>query len=206
MNYIYDIILNFNEEIYDFYEWNSGDNITHIRKIPILRINTLNLKDIKDNYIVFDDDFLLKIKNKTEIFSGRTIKNLEYSFLVSDGLEVIAISIKNKKNKYSKLILNEESEVLEVVNRIKESEIAYQIINTRDKDEFKTRKEKEIYNYVLKEIKKLEKENNLDKLKYISYECFSKKIDGDIYEYLNEKLEENYLKLYKIFKLIHVNK
>ena len=34
MNYIYDILLNFKNKLYDFYDWNINDDITHIRKIP----------------------------------------------------------------------------------------------------------------------------------------------------------------------------
>jgi len=206
MNYIYDILLNFNEEIYDFYEWNTNDEITHIRKIPIIKTNSLHMKNIKNNYIEFEEQFLSTIKNKTEIFSGRTIKNMEYSFLISDGIEVIGFNIKNNKIKYSKLLLNEESEVLEVVGRLKENELQYNVLNKKNTSEFKTRKEKEMYKFVIKEIKKLKNEENIDKLKYISYECFSEKIENDIYENLINKIDENYIKLYKIFKLIQVSK
>lgn len=206
MNYIYDILLNFNEEIYDFYEWNTNDEITHIRKIPIIKTDSLNIKNIKNNYVEFEEEFLSTIKNKTEIFSGRTIKNIEYAFLISDGIEVIGINIKNKKIKYSKLLLNEESEVLEVVGRLKENEILYIVLNQKNISEFKTRKEKEMYKYVIKEIKKLKNEENIDKLKYISYECFSEKIENNIYENLINKIDDNYIKLYKIFKLIQVSK
>lgn len=206
MNYIYDILLNFNDEIYDFYEWNNNDEITHIRKIPIIKTNSLHMKNIKNNYVEFDEQFLSTIKNKTEIFSGRTIKNIEYSFLISDGIEVIGLNIKNNKIRYSKLLLNEESEVLEVVGRLKENELQYKVLNKKNISEFKTRKEKEMYKYVIKEIKKLKNEENIEKLKYISYECFSEKIENDIYENLINKIEENYIKLYKIFKLIQVSK
>lgn len=206
MNYIYDILLNFNEEIYDFYEWNTNDDITHIRKIPIIKTNSLHMKNIKINYIEFEEQFLSTIKNKTEIFSGRTIKNMEYSFLISDGIEVIGFNIKNNKIKYSKLLLNEESEVLEVVGRLKENELQYNVLSKKNTSEFKTRKEREMYKFVIKEIKKLKNEENIDKLKYISYECFSEKIENDIYENLINKIDENYIKLYKIFKLIQVSK
>ena len=51
MNYIYDIILNFQERIYDFYEWNKTDVITHIRKIPVFKISSKDLYNI-ENYNV----------------------------------------------------------------------------------------------------------------------------------------------------------
>ena len=38
MNYIYDVITNFNDTYYDFYEWNKKDKLTHFKKIPIINI------------------------------------------------------------------------------------------------------------------------------------------------------------------------
>ena len=39
MNYIYDIVLNFNKELYEFFEWKDDDNLINIRKIPLIKIN-----------------------------------------------------------------------------------------------------------------------------------------------------------------------
>ena len=38
MNYIYDILLNFKKEFFEFYEWNLNDDIIHIK---ILVLNTI---------------------------------------------------------------------------------------------------------------------------------------------------------------------
>ena len=38
MNYIYDITLNFNNELNNFYEWDEQDNIEFYLKIPIFRV------------------------------------------------------------------------------------------------------------------------------------------------------------------------
>ena len=35
MNYIFDVCLNFNKELYNFYEWNNEDEILYILKIII---------------------------------------------------------------------------------------------------------------------------------------------------------------------------
>ena len=48
MNYIYDLLLNFNENIYEFYDWNKTDNIKHIKKIPIFKIDSKKNETIKD--------------------------------------------------------------------------------------------------------------------------------------------------------------
>ena len=62
MNYIYDILLNFNRQLYDFFEWNLSDNIIHVRKIPLFRIDSKTLLTIRDNKVKVDSSFLEKIK------------------------------------------------------------------------------------------------------------------------------------------------
>ena len=43
---IYDIVLNFNKEFLDFFEWDKHDILIHVRKIPIFKIkNNINLKN-----------------------------------------------------------------------------------------------------------------------------------------------------------------
>ena len=39
MNYIYDIYLNFNNQLYDFFDWNKSDKLIHIKSIPIIKIS-----------------------------------------------------------------------------------------------------------------------------------------------------------------------
>ena len=78
MKYIYDIVLNFNEEFFEFYDWNLNDEITHIKKIPIIKIDSLKMNEIKNNDIEFDKDFLSKIENKAETFK----KKIKYAFLI----------------------------------------------------------------------------------------------------------------------------
>ena len=38
MNYTYDILANFNETYYEFYEWNNKDELTHIKRLPIIKV------------------------------------------------------------------------------------------------------------------------------------------------------------------------
>ena len=64
MNYIYDILINFNENLYDFYDWNLNDQIDHIRKIPVFKTDSEFLYNLKKNDIILNKDFLNKIYNK----------------------------------------------------------------------------------------------------------------------------------------------
>ena len=120
MDYIYDISLNFNDEYFDFYEWNKDDKIINIRKIPIFKVNNKTFYDFRMNKVLIDKEFLKLINNHTEYFFNKTIK-LMTAFLLTDGLDIIALKI-DKNMKYSSLLVNEELDILEN-NVIKKSNI-----------------------------------------------------------------------------------
>lgn len=210
MNYIYDILLNFNDNFYDFYDWNVNDDICHIRKIPLLRVTDKTYLDIKNNDILIEDDILRNIENKTEMFLNKSVSIIPHAFLISNGKEALALLVSNKIKK-SSLLIDEELEVLEEIEKINIVDIKYKIKNIRDNN-FNTRKQLEMKKYIIKELKKLNKEENSDKLKYIYYECFNKKIDNKnkilekFYYNIDNNSIEIYEKLYKFFKLIQFNK
>ena len=175
MNYIYDILLNFSSTPYDFFEWNTSDNILHIRKIPLIRVSPITLLDIRDNEINFEKDFLETINKKTEIFNHKNIKILEESCLLSDGRNVIAILIKNKKLLKSKLLLDEEEEVLSICEKLKEKQISYKIIKNKSNNYYMTRKQSENKQKLKIELNKIFNEKHDEIIKYMYYECFNKK-------------------------------
>lgn len=214
MNYIYDILVNFNEEMYDFFDWNESDNIEHIRKIPLFRLNPKDFYNIKNNLVKFDKEFLDKIQNKTEVFNNRKVKNIEYATLFTDGIEVIGykIDLNVKKRYVTKLLVDEDSEVIEVCERVSEIPIKYNIKKSIKNNEFVTRNDKDIIKYIRREIKQLEKSNSLEKLKYLYYECFGKKeeemdiIIKKINNCLNNIDERIYMKIYDFLKLTSLKK
>lgn len=199
MNYIYDIFLNFNDVLYDIFEWNKSDYIIHIKKIPIFRVDKKTLNDFKSKKIELSEEFLSKIFKKTEVFDKT---NINYSFLISDGIDVIAY----KEGKYSRLLIDEEREVLEYVSTIHTTYINYNIIKENNKEVFKTRNEIRIRKYINKRINELIKYNDYDKLKYLYLDCFNKEIYKNIdklfFKELNKNWDNVYLKLYNLLKLI----
>lgn len=203
MNYIYDILINFNEILYEFYDWNISDDIKHIRKIPVFKINSLSLYEIKNNKVIFDDEWMNNIKNKTEVFKNRKTQNIDYAFLISDGLEVIAIKW-DKKILYSHLLIDEENEVIDICNNLEESSIPYQVLEPIVINDFKTRKQICMEQRIKKELKKIINENNTDKLKYIYYECFNEKtnsINKIIKEFSSDLTNEIIFKINNILNL-----
>ncbi len=169
MKYIYDIVLNFNEEFFEFYDWNLNDEITHIKKIPIIKIDSLKINEIKNNDIEFDNEFLNKIENKTETFK----KKIKYAFLITDDTEVIALKITDKIN-YSSLQITEELDILEDLN-LNYYDLKYNLKKKKNNYLLKTRLQYEIKNKVIDFITNLENDTDIEKLRYIYYECFNRK-------------------------------
>lgn len=173
MNYVYDILVNFNENLYDFYDWNLNDPVTHIRRIPIYKVTSKQFYEIKNYQVKFDSKFLEVIKNRTEFFSGRNIKIMKYAFLLTDGLDIMGIFI-GDSIKYTSLQMDEELDILENF-RFKESHLDYQITSTKNAMILKTRYQIEQINKMRQKLNDLIKENNISKIQYIYYECFNEK-------------------------------
>ena len=204
MNYVYDILLNFNENLYDFYDWNVRDLIFHMRKIPIFKVNKEVIEDFLNYEIVLDDEFKDKIKDKSEMFYGRKINNIKYSFLLTDSKKVLAFKLKDNKLLVSDLLIDEEEVALETVPLLTIYNIKYKKYKKKSKLDLKTRKELEIENSLKKSINYLKEENNIGRLKYIYYECFNKKInsvDKIIIDFNKELSNEIITKINKILNL-----
>lgn len=205
MNYIYDILLNFDTNLYDFYDWNTTDDITHIRKVPVFKINNKTYRDIKYNKIKVEQNFVTKIKKRCETFEDRQI--IDEVSLFSNGKEAIAIKFENGINKYkSLLLLDEEEEIIEACERMNYSLINYEVIEKSRGFLFETKKEYEKKIYLNEEINRLVLQKEEEKLKYIFFECFNKKEEdlSKIVEELNKNISNEKISntLESLFKLI----
>lgn len=167
MNYIYDIVLNFNKNYYNFFEWNKKDNIINIKKIPVYKISDKNYDLFKNHNLVVDSSFLELIKDKTYTYSKL---KLEYVCLLSNGKEALGVLFNDKGNliKKSSLLLDEESEVLDEISNSNLLNIKINKIN-RLKLNDTIRYKKEKIDFLLKYINK---EENITKLKYLYYDYF----------------------------------
>ena len=54
MDYIYDIILNFQNNYYEFYEWKKEDKIINIKKILVYKISNEDYLSLKYNDVIID--------------------------------------------------------------------------------------------------------------------------------------------------------
>lgn len=198
MNYIYDILLNFNNIPYDIFEWNKDDKILHIRKIPLIKLSTFDLSNLVNKKVKIDNEFLIKIYKRTEQYNKKV---LDYAFLATDGKMVIAFKIEQNKIKYSQLFLDEEMEVIDFSSNLNVISIKYQIINDRKIDYLQTRNQQYIKKFIYNQLKKI---NDIDKLNFLYLECFNKKSNDtlkDIYYELENNFENVYIKIYKVLKM-----
>ena len=148
MNYIYDIVLNFNKEYYSFYEWNRKDNIINVKKIPLFLVDNECFNIMKYDNVCVSKDFINVIRDKTYTY---TRSKLGPSLLISNEKEVIAIMFNENGNliKRSSLTLDEEEEVLdEIVNNDINLKYLYYDYFEKDEDNIKDIKDK-----LIKEIK-----------------------------------------------------
>ena len=185
MTYIYDVTLNFNEILYDFFEWNNSDTLTHVRKIPIFKVSNEVFIDILSNVIKVSDTILSKIKDKTDVY-GKKNKSFT-ACLIRNEDNIIALKFNDEgiSKNISNIVVEEELDILEIkVNTTKIFE--YEIIKQR-KTLLTTRYDSMNKTYIEKQINSLNVDNDSEKIKYLYFEYFGKYIT-------DEKLALNKLK------------
>ena len=214
MSYVYDLILNFNNELYEFYEWKKEDVIYHIKRINLVKTDSKTYNDILDNIVLFTDSFTLSIFNKCEYYNNRTIENIPYAFLLTDSYRVIAIMLDNsgKVLKYSSLLLDEEEYVLDICNKLANIKLDYHVIKSNNKNEYQTRFEKYIIKYIKKDLNNDYQKKDLNKLKYLYYEYFNKHCEDidtiyrSLMEELDKSINEKHYNLYNLIRLSYSGK
>lgn len=172
MNYIYDIVLNFNREYYNFFEWNKRDNIVNVKKIPLFLIDNDTFRCLKYDNVVVGTDFINMIKDKTYTYSRSRLGN---AVLVSNGREVIGILFDDKGSliKRSSLLLDEEEEVLNELIRNDVFKIDI-VKSSKNRISMISRNQREKMSFLTRYINK---ENNIINLKYLYYDYFETECD-----------------------------
>ena len=181
MNYIYDVLSNFQLNYFDFFEWNKDDDVIRIRKIPIIKVNDIFYYNLKYNNVKVSDELLDKIENRTEIFKNKGIDTIYYAGVFTNGKEAIIVKYDNKGNNIykSSMMIDEEREVIEDIQNDDVLDFNYEVISNGNKS-IGTRKESAIINRISKDISKLYDNKEYDKLSYLYFECFNEKCSNYI--------------------------
>ena len=208
MVYIYDILLNFNKNLYEYYEWEKKDNIVHIKKIPIFKVTSNVLNDILTKNIKIDNSFFNIILNKCEIFDKKRIKCIKYACLFTDSYKIIGVKFQENEILLSDLLLDEADDSCSISNRCKLFKLEYNILGDKNIEYFKTRNEIKIKNKLIEEINNIYNNKEYGKLKYLYFEYFNKYIENidDCYNELLNSLEDincKHLNLFNLIELYH---
>lgn len=209
MSFIYDILLNFSDgkNIYEFYEWEQNDNLINVKKVPIFRVTTDTLLDIYNYKIKFNKAFLSRIENSSSVYKQNK-NSYKYLVIFSDCNKALAVNIGNNgivQNK-SNLLIDEEDEVLYITEKLDINTIEYKKLQKEKVEFYGTRREQEKRSFLLKELKKLYKDSDAQKLKYLYFEYFNKleedieKIYNELVDSLND-IDDKHEELYKLLKL-----
>ncbi len=209
MTYAYDLILNFNSELYEFFEWRRDDEIIHIKRINLIRVSSQCFNDIINYHVKLKDDFLLNIFNRCEYYQNKLLKNIPYALLVTDAYRAVGIILDMYGNilKYSSLLLDEEEDILELSNRLAIINIDYEKKKHRPINVFLTRYESNIIKYIKKDLMHCYQEKDLNKLKFLYYEYFNKQCDSldviyhSLMKELSNEISLQHHHLYQLIKL-----
>ena len=208
MIYIYDIIVNFNKDLYDFYDWTETDIIEHIRKVPLIRVNSKSFSKILNKNILINKTLLEKIYNKTEIYSNKILEKVNYGVLISNGNNIIAVIFTKNGvvDKYSRLLIDEELEIKEIAKNLDEFNLEYKIINNKNLYNRFTRQEKRKINVILNELTKIKNNKEIEKLSYLYFEWFNKEnTNENFYEELINNIKQGYSQKHEDFiKLLNI--
>lgn len=202
MDYIYDILVNFKYPLIEFYDWNKDDTIENIKRIPLYKIESNVLNELKYNKFKID---ITNIKGLTKLFNSKKIYN---SLVYTDGNEAIAFKFDNNGVCIgkSKLLLDEENEIINSSDIVNLSDIKYEVISNDNVIKYMTRKQVLITNYLAKYITDI---TDYDKLNYISYECFNayhKVSKDELISYIKSGWNDKYYEIYDFLTNYSMNK
>ena len=199
MNYIYDIVLNFQDNYYQFFEWIRTDKIKNISKIIVYHVSDQDLIDLTYNEIVVDIPFLTKLKEDNK-------KYKKIMCLISNTRQTIGLLFSNdgKLLKRSSLLFEEETEVNNFAKTLPLTIITYQK-NKKIEPNHRLRIEIEKKDILVQYINQT---NDILTLKYLYYEYFEEesndylKIKSELLNIMEEEWNKKKNNLYKIINIL----
>lgn len=186
MKYIYNITVNFKKEFLNFYEWNNTDKLTILKKVKAYKI------DNKSYYDVLKYNIITEYKNET--------------IILCNDFDSICIKFDSEGNSIlrSKLSIDEEISVLEIMYKEKNTKIEYSLLNEVEYSYY-SREEK----YKIDTINNFlnNNKNNEEVISYLSYEWFNKEVKNHnkFFESVENAEASDLNKLYETIKLIEIN-
>lgn len=198
MNYTYDITVNFNRDLINFYEWNQTDSITKIRKTIVFEVDKKTYKDILNKSVKVDKKFIDKLYPTN------------YTCIFTTEVDAVCVKFDNDGciNLISKLLLEEEKNILDELTQENKIKLKYKKIpNNQNKFSYYTRNEKQKIDRILSFLAK--EKDNTSLMEYMYYEWFNTMKSKDKYSELSSAINKEYTekhdRLLKIIDLLSYN-
>jgi len=208
MVYVYDTLVNLNEELIDFYDWEESDDYVHIRRVPLYKVNSIDYMNFVTKKVKLDEEELSKLYDKAQIFSNRGIDSLKYAFVVTDGNGAVILEFNDKGfiSRRSKFIVNEEMEIIDMAKSVREEKIKYNVVSKKINRSTMIRSEKKILNDILEELNSIK--NDKEKIDYLYYEWFDSN-DGDdkyfkLVSDLKSKFTDKHMEFLELLNLLTI--
>jgi len=209
MNYYYDVLLNYQDKYFMFYEWDELDVIEFVKKIPLFHVDSKVVIDMISKIFKIEDSFLKQIENKTKLKQN---KYLKYNCIVSDGKNSLALEFNEDGEVINKssLMVEDELNINEFIYSIKETKINYEIIKN-DIFTKEIRQEIKIKKILKLEINNMYEKKEYSKLKFIYLEWFNEILDNidtmynNMLNSIKNKLTEKEYHIYELIKLSYNN-
>lgn len=201
MKYAYDVVLNFNDEFYNFYEWDTSDTITYVKKIPIYKVTNDIINDFKTNNISLDVSFIQTIPISL-VYKEIFVEKVYGLMIIASTDTSIALNFDNngKVLKISDVQLDDLEEIIDLTNKMKCTNIKYEALSEKKK-RLVIRNEVNMVDFINTKIDSIK---NKDEIKYIYYECF-KRCDcsnvNDMKELIKKYYNKNPIELFKLLML-----
>ena len=205
MHYYYDLLVNLDDVAWEFYEWEKKDNILPVKKIPFVRVNEKEFKEISAHEGKIEKNWLEPYIGKTQIKKDKS-KNL---LLLSSTKNSLVNKIKNTGEilSRSKLLIEDENNCNELANSLKEITIPF-LIQKKIPPKSDFRQALQEKNLIKIELKTLKETQNVSKCSYLYYEWFGT-LEEDLSKMLEiclKELKKPYTsKIHKIASLIRLS-
>lgn len=192
MNYVYDILSNFNQELYDFYDWDKNDNFTHLRKVPSFKVSKEVLVDLMFKKVKIKGNLLKLIKDKTQVFTKEGVDVIEYCFIISDSVNALGVILDEDGVVYkrSKFLVSEELEINKCLKTSKIYNVEYNLLSSKTHYSNMTRNEEKVTNLILNELELIM--DSTDKIDYLYYEWFNTNKGKNKYKKLVSSIKSSY--------------
>ena len=81
MPYYYDLLVNLDDELWEYYEWEKNDNLLLFKKVPFVRVNELIMKDFLEYQVSLDKEWITPYINKAILKNNKKMTGVLFASL-----------------------------------------------------------------------------------------------------------------------------